>query len=98
MIFGRFRREDVRGRWDDNTFVVGFDGSSARAVVDVVRRLLEELAAHRERQPDELSSLNIAVGLACYPLDGDTNRALILAARERLETALEQGPDSLVWR
>ena len=98
LISGRFRREDVRGRWDDNTFVVGFDGSSARAVVDVVLRLLEELAVQRERQPDELSFLNIAIGLACYPLDGDTNRALILAAHERLETALERGPDSLVWR
>ena len=27
LIYGRFRREDVRGRWDESTFVVGFDGS-----------------------------------------------------------------------
>ena len=98
LISGRFRREDVRGRWDEDTFVVGFDGASARAVVEVVRRLQEELAAQRERQPDQLSLLKVAVGLASYPLDGDTTRALILAAHERLETACERGPDSLVWR
>ncbi len=98
LIFGRFRREDVRGRWDDNAFVVGFDGASARAVVEVLRRLHEELAVQRHRRPDELSALQVAAGLASYPLDGDTTRALILAAHERLETAIERGPDSLVWR
>jgi len=98
LIYGRLRREDVRGRWDDDTFVVGFDGSSARAVVEVVRRLKEELEAQRTRQPEELSFLHLAVGLAAYPLDGDTTRSLILAAHERLETAVERGPDALVWR
>jgi hypothetical protein len=38
------------------------------------------------------------VGLASYPLDGDTTRALILAAHERLETAVERDSDALVWR
>ncbi|MGB5809659.1 MAG: response regulator, partial [Polyangiales bacterium] len=98
LISGRFRREDVRGRWDEDTFVVGFDGSSARGVVEVVRRLIEELAGQRERTPDELSFLQVSVGLASYPLDGDTTRALILAAHERLETAIERGPGALVWR
>ena len=98
LIYGRFRREDVRGRWDESTFVVGFDGSSARAVLEVVRRLKEELDAQRTRHPEELSFLHVAVGLASYPLDGDTARSLILAAHERLETAVERDPDALVWR
>lgn len=98
VVNGRFRREDVRGRWEANTFVVGFDGSSARAVVEVMRRLQEELASQRARQPEELGFLQVAIGLSSYPLDGDTTRALILAAHERLETAVERGPDSLVWR
>ena len=98
LIYGRFRREDVRGRWDEDTFVVGFDGSSARAVVEVVRRLQEDLDAQRTRQPEELSFLHVAVGLSSYPLDGDTIRSLILAGHERLETAVERGPDTLVWR
>ena len=98
LIYGRFRREDVRGRWDGNTFVVGFDGSSARAVVEVVRRLQEDLDTQRTRQPEDLSFLHASVGLASYPLDGDTARALILAAHERLERAVESAPDTLVWR
>jgi DNA-binding response OmpR family regulator/GGDEF domain-containing protein/HPt (histidine-containing phosphotransfer) domain-containing protein len=98
LIYGRFRREDVRGRWDESTFVAGFDGSSARAVVEVVRRLKEELDAQRTRQPEELASLHVAVGLASYPLDGDTGRSLILAAHERLETAVKRDPNALVWR
>jgi DNA-binding response OmpR family regulator/GGDEF domain-containing protein/HPt (histidine-containing phosphotransfer) domain-containing protein len=98
LIYGRFRREDVRGRWDESTFAVGFDGTSARAVVEVVRRLQEELDAQRARQPEDLSFLHVAVGLASYPLDGDTARSLILAAHERLETAVERDPDALVWR
>ena len=98
LIYGRFRREDVRGRWDGNTFVVGFDGSSTRAVVEVVRRLQEDVDTQRTRQPEELSFLHIAVGLSSYPLDGDTSRSLILAAHERLETAVKRDPDALVWR
>lgn len=98
LIYGRFRREDVRGRWDEDTFVVGFDGSSARAVVEVVRRLQGDLRAQRSREPDELGFLHASVGLASYPLDGDTSRALILAAHERLATAVERGDDALVWR
>jgi DNA-binding response OmpR family regulator/GGDEF domain-containing protein/HPt (histidine-containing phosphotransfer) domain-containing protein len=98
LIYGRFRREDVRGRWDESTFVVGFDGSSARAVVEVVRRLKDELEAQRARQPEELSLLHVAAGLASYPLDGDTTRSLILAAHERLEIAVERDPNALVWR
>ncbi len=98
LLYGRFRREDVRGRWDDDTFVVGFDGSSARAVVEVVRRLQDELAAQRQRDSEELSFLHAAVGLASYPLDGDTTRSLLLSAHERMETAVERGDDALVWR
>ncbi len=98
LIYGRFRREDVRGRWDEDTFVVGFDGSSARAVVEVIRRFKAELEAQRVREPDELASLHAAIGLSSYPLDGDTTRSLILTAHERLETALERGADALVWR
>ncbi len=98
LIYGSFRREDVRARWDESTFVVGFDGSSARAVVEVVRRLKEELEAQRTREPEELSFLHVAVGLASYPLDGDTSRSMILAAHERLESAVERDPDALVWR
>ena len=90
--------KDVRGRWDESTFVVGFDGSSARAVVEVVRRLKEELDAQRTRQPEELSFLHFTVGLASYPLDGDTARSLILTAHERLEAAVERDLDALVWR
>ncbi|HET6415943.1 MAG TPA: response regulator [Polyangiales bacterium] len=98
LIHGRFRREDVRGRWDEHTFVVGFEGSSTRAVVEVVRRLKDELDAQRTRQAEELIFLHMAVGLSSYPLDGDTSRALILAAHERLETAAKRDPDALVWR
>ena len=98
MVFGRFRREDVRGRWDDDTFVVGFDGSSARAVVEVIRRLQDDLEAQRAREPEALGALLVAIGLSSYPLDGDTTRSLILAAHERLEAAVERGPGSMVWR
>jgi diguanylate cyclase (GGDEF)-like protein len=98
LIHGRFRREDVRGRWDDETFVVGLDGASTRGVVEVIRRLQEELDARRVRDPEELAFLHATIGLSSYPLDGDTSRSLILTAHERLETAAERGPDALVWR
>lgn len=98
LIQGRFRREDVRGRWDDDTFVVGLDGASARAVVEVLRRLQEELNRQRMREPEDLGFLHAAIGISSYPLDGDTSRSLILAAHERLEIAVDRGPDALVWR
>ncbi len=97
-IHGRFRREDVRGRWDDSTFVVGLEGRSTRAIVEVLQRFKEGLDRQRARDPDELSFLQVAAGLSSYPLDGDTTRALILAAHERLEMAVERDPNALVWR
>lgn len=98
LIYGTFRREDVRGRWDDDTFVVGLDGANAEAIVEVIRRLQSDIEAHRTREPEQLSYLHMAAGMASYPLDGDTSRALILAAHERLGTAVERSPDGLVWR
>ncbi len=98
LIAGRFRREDVRGRWNEDTFVVGFDGSSARAVVTVVQRLQAELESEHARHEGGSNGPHIAVGLAAYPLDGDTHRALVHVAHERLEAAVEQGPGSLIWR
>lgn len=98
LIQGRFRREDVRGRWEDETFVVGLEGTSARAVVEVLRRLQEEIGARRVRDPEELAFLHAAIGLSSYPLDGDTIRSLILAAHERLEAAVDRDADALVWR
>jgi GGDEF domain-containing protein len=98
LVYGMFRREDVRGRWDDDTFVVGLDGENAEAIVEVIRRLQSDLEARRLREPEQLSYLHMAAGMASYPLDGDTSRALILAAHGRLETAVERGPDGLVWR
>lgn len=98
LIQGRFRREDVRGRWDPSTFLVGLEGPSARAVVEVVRRLQLEVRAQRSRDPDHLAPLHCAVGLASYPLDGDTVRGLVLSAHERLHIALDRDPDGLVWR
>ncbi len=98
LVQGGFRREDLRARWDDDTFAVGLEGSSARAVVEVVRRLQEQLGMQRKRHPEELGFLHLAAGLASYPLDGDTTRSLILTAHDRLETAIERGDDVLVWR
>ena len=98
LIAGRFRKEDVRGRWNDETFVVGLGGSSAGAVVAVVQRLQNALELERRREQSLLSELHVAAGVAAYPLDGDTTRALVLSAQERLVMAVKQGPDGLVWR
>ena len=97
-IQDRFRLEDVRGRWDDSTFVLGLEGPSTRAIVEVVHRFKEELDQQRMRDPEELGFLHVAAGLSSYPLDGDTIRTLILAAHERLEVAIERDPNALVWR
>jgi GGDEF domain-containing protein len=98
LIAGKFRREDVRGRFTDDTFVLGFDGASARAVVSVVQRLQAELETEQARYDGDLDPPRIAAGLAAYPLDGDTHRTLIRIAHERLEAAVRAGPGSLVWR
>ena len=78
--------------------MLGLEGPSTRAIVEVLQRFKETLDQQRGRDPDELSLLQVAVGLSSYPLDGDTTRALILAAHERLEMAVERDPNALVWR
>ncbi len=98
LVSGRFRAEDVRGTWSDETLVVGFQGPESDTLVDVLRRLQGE--ARLQPALLGLSQLDASflVGVATYPLDTDTVRTLCAMASARLEDASTRDWDALVWR
>ena len=75
-----FRREDVRGVWDDELLAVGFDGANADTMSDVIDRLNTELS----RLNPNHEGPHFVAGLASYPLDGDSVRSLGQVAYNRL--------------
>lgn len=93
-----FRREDVRGCWNADTFALGLEGSSTRATVAVLERFQRDMQSEQVEADADLAGLQLAMGLAAYPLDGDGVRPLVLAAQERLRRAIERGPGAFVWR
>lgn len=90
MIAGRFRQEDVKATWDSRGFVIGFDGPDTPTLMNVMKRLQAEAAEHSARRGHVELNSSIAVGLATYPLDGDSTRELLAAADQRAKRALDR--------
>ena len=78
-----FRREDIRGVWDDGMIAVGFDGANASTMSDVIARLNVELARLNPNHEGQ----HFVSGLASSPLDGDSVRSLAQVAYTRMANA-----------
>ena len=98
FIGGRFRAEDARGLWDESKYILGFEGPDAETLVAVLRRF----QAEARNQPAQLGHTeldsSVSIGLASYPLDGDTVRELLATAFEHVQDAGSHDRDALVWQ
>lgn len=98
LVAGRFRAEDVRGTWSDDTLVVGFQGPESDTLVDVLRRLQGEARSQPAAFGRTQLDASFLAGVATYPLDTDTVRTLCAMASARLDDASTRDWDALVWR
>jgi diguanylate cyclase (GGDEF)-like protein len=102
LLGERFRREDVRGRWGGEEFVIIFPGESADVAAAVLRRVLGELVEIPFRARDAAGGseavfhVSFSAGVASYPHDGATIDALLKAADLRLYAAKAAGKSQVV--
>ncbi len=98
LLFARFRLEDVRGRWGENAFLLGFDDVQAEVMAPVLRRVQEEFAALvMKGGGDRNFEASFSVGLATGVGPRTSLKRLIVDAEETLEEALSEGEGGLRW-
>ncbi|MBZ4419228.1 response regulator [Myxococcus sp. RHSTA-1-4] len=92
LLGARFRREDVRGRWGGEEFVVALLGETAESAKEILTRTAAELAGMTfEGDAGEAFHITFSAGIAVSPGDGDTVETLLKIADTRLYRAKANG-------
>jgi len=92
LLEARFRREDLRGRWGGEEFVVALLGETAANAKEIVARTAAELAGMTfEGDTGESFQVTFSAGIATTPGDGGTLEELLKTADARLSRAKANG-------
>ncbi len=97
MLQETVRAEDVVARYGGEEFTVilpGADTAAAVRVAETLRRRTRRLVV--EVREERVRGLTISVGVASYPLCGDTAEELMAAADAALYRAKDEGRDRVV--
>jgi diguanylate cyclase (GGDEF)-like protein len=92
LLGGRFRLEDLRGRWGGEEFVVVLPGEPADTAAAVLTRLLDEFRSlpFRSERGDRFF-VTFSAGVASFPEEGESIDALLRTADARLYEAKRRG-------
>jgi len=92
LLAGRFRAEDIRGRWGGEEFLVAFPGESPATIRGVLERVLAEFSQvpFYDDRGDSFTC-SFSVGVSGAPDDGGSVDALIQTADRRLYAAKRAG-------
>ncbi|HVG62549.1 MAG TPA: diguanylate cyclase [Hyalangium sp.] len=92
LLATRFRREDVRGRWGGEEFVVALTGETAERAREILARTAVELTkvefSGDQGQPFHIT---FSAGIAEFPKDGEDAESLLREADTRLYRAKNNG-------
>ncbi|WP_224372263.1 response regulator [Hyalangium versicolor] len=92
LLLTRFRKEDVRGRWGGEEFMLALMGESAQHAREILARTAAELAQHTfEGDKGERFQVTFSAGVAVTPNDGLQLDELVRRADERLYRAKTRG-------
>jgi diguanylate cyclase (GGDEF)-like protein len=92
LLGARFRREDVRGRWGGEEFVVALLGETAASAKEILSRTATELSGMTfDGDAGESFHISFSAGISVSGVDGDTVEALLKAADARLYRAKANG-------
>jgi diguanylate cyclase (GGDEF)-like protein len=92
LLATRFRREDLRGRWGGEEFVVALAGETAANAREILARTAAELAAIQfPGDHGESFHITFSAGIAEAPKDGEDADALLREADARLYRAKANG-------
>ncbi|HZI13246.1 MAG TPA: response regulator [Myxococcus sp.] len=92
LLGARFRREDVRGRWGGEEFVVALLGETAGSAKEILSRTAAELSGMTfDSDTGEPFRITFSGGIAVSPGDGDSVEELLRVADSRLYRAKANG-------
>jgi len=92
LLSTRFRREDLRGRWGGEEFVVALAGETAASAREILERTAVELAGVKfSGDHGESFQITFSAGIAETPKDGEDAEALLREADTRLYRAKANG-------
>jgi diguanylate cyclase (GGDEF)-like protein len=92
LLIQFFRSEDVVARWSGDEFVVALLGIDRDRAVGRVAQLLKKITQNPFPEPEWATiPVTLSVGLAQYPVDGETLEELHVSARKAFEIAQEHG-------
>lgn len=92
LLATRFRREDVRGRWGGEEFLVALTGETAESAREILSRTAAELSRMEfEGERGERFHVTFSAGIAEAPRQGTTVEALLKEADARLYRAKANG-------
>ncbi len=92
LLMSRFRREDVRGRWGGEEFVLALPATTAESARDILARTARELeGVEFEGDQGQRFHITFSAGIAEAPKDGMDVEALLRTADERVYRAKAAG-------
>lgn len=92
LLGARFRREDVRGRWGGEEFVVALLGETAASAKEILGRTAAELAGMTfDGDAGESFHITFSAGISVSTVDGGTAEELLKTADARLYRAKANG-------
>src|SRR5262249_9216551 len=94
----QLRRGDLAGRFGGEEFLVALPGTSADRAIRIAERIREAVAAQVfvAREAQATTRATIPAGVATFPRDGRTSRALLHAADLAVLQAKERGRNRVV--
>jgi diguanylate cyclase (GGDEF)-like protein len=84
IVTDQLRSEDLRCRWEDGVFALLLPGQTADKARLVATRLKERMIAAWPASDETPSPILLRLGIACFPDDGLSATALVIAADQRL--------------
>jgi diguanylate cyclase (GGDEF)-like protein len=97
LLSRRFRREDLRGRWGGEEFVLAFPGENTATAGALLERVRGEFRDAAFPGPAGTPfHATVSAGVAGFPDDGETAEELLRAADVRLYAAKREGRDRVV--
>lgn len=92
LLTTRFRREDLRGRWGGEEFVVALAGETAATAKEILTRTAAELASVKfSGDRGESFQITFSAGIVEAPRDGEDAETLLREADARLYRAKANG-------
>ena len=92
LLSSRFRKEDLRGRWGGEEFVLALVGETAESAREILSRTAAELARiDFEGDKGDSFRVTFSAGIAVAPPNGTQVEALLKQADERLYRAKANG-------